>query len=84
MVGFQPRKNAPLHPLGFAPFRIRYPGFPSEPLSDGVSPPHRSIIFRFPLALKGHLVTVPTGEDRTAEKNCRTPPGRGKVRLSAF
>ncbi len=63
MLSFQPFKGAPMHSLGFVAFRIRYPGFPSKPPPDVVCPSHRSIIVRFPLALIGQLVTVPTGED---------------------
>ena len=63
MLGFQPFKGAPVHPLGLAALRVRYPGFPSKPPPDVVCPPHRSIIICFPLALIGQLVTVPTGED---------------------
>ena len=63
MIGFQPFKGAPVHSLGLAAFRVRYPGFPSKPPPDGIRPPHCSIIVRFPLALIGQFVTVPTGED---------------------
>ena len=40
----------------------RRPGWRSV-RADGVRPPHRSVIVRFPLALIGRLVTLPTGED---------------------
>jgi hypothetical protein len=63
ILGFQPFKGMPVHSLGFAPFRVRYPGAPSKPPPDGVRPSHSSIIIRFPLARIGQLVTVPTGED---------------------
>ena len=52
-----------MHTLGLAAFRVRYPGFPPKSPPDVVRPSHRSIIVRFPLALIGQLVTVPTGEN---------------------
>ena len=63
MLGLQPLKGAPVHSLGLAALRVRYPDFPIKPPPNVVRPSHCSIIVRFPLALIGQLVTVPTGED---------------------
>ena len=59
----QSLKGAPVHSLGFPSVAVENARLPSKPPPDRVGSPYGPVIIRFPLALIGQLVTVPTGED---------------------
>ena len=76
MLGFQPFKGAPVHPLGLVAFRICDTRLPTKSIPDPACPTHRTIIRGFSLTGIGQPVAMATSEDAGAAdiQQGHTPP----------